>query len=107
VITRWAKTQRFCYMHFSSGANRDRTGDLLLAKQALSQLSYGPAAVESNAGRAATRREQTRAVDAADTRWSGRGRGRSVAERELDPAAGQVRDAATGDTDDVVATRAA
>ncbi len=26
-----------------SGANRDRTGDLLLAKQALSQLSYGPA----------------------------------------------------------------
>ena len=28
----------------SGGANRDRTGDLLLAKQALSQLSYGPAA---------------------------------------------------------------
>src|SRR5580700_2492525 len=28
---------------YSSGANRDRTGDLLLAKQALSQLSYGPA----------------------------------------------------------------
>ena len=27
---------------FSGGANRDRTGDLLLAKQALSQLSYGP-----------------------------------------------------------------
>ena len=26
----------------ASGANRDRTGDLLLAKQALSQLSYGP-----------------------------------------------------------------
>ena len=26
----------------SGGANRDRTGDLLLAKQALSQLSYGP-----------------------------------------------------------------
>ena len=26
----------------SSGANRDRTGDLLLAKQALSHLSYGP-----------------------------------------------------------------
>jgi hypothetical protein len=24
------------------GANRDRTGDLLLAKQALSHLSYGP-----------------------------------------------------------------
>jgi hypothetical protein len=29
------------------GANRDRTGDLLLAKQALSQLSYGPKASES------------------------------------------------------------
>ncbi len=26
------------------GARRDRTADLLLAKQALSQLSYGPAA---------------------------------------------------------------
>src|SRR3954451_13327029 len=29
---------------FPYGANRDRTGDLLLAKQALSQLSYGPKA---------------------------------------------------------------
>jgi hypothetical protein len=28
------------------GASRDRTGDLLLAKQALSQLSYGPARAE-------------------------------------------------------------
>ncbi len=28
-----------------NGANRDRTGDLLLAKQALSQLSYGPEAL--------------------------------------------------------------
>jgi hypothetical protein len=28
---------------FAGGANRDRTDDLLLAKQALSQLSYGPA----------------------------------------------------------------
>jgi hypothetical protein len=27
---------------WAGGANRDRTGDLLLAKQALSQLSYGP-----------------------------------------------------------------
>ena len=34
-----------------SGASRDRTGDLLLAKQALSQLSYGPWPTESNAGR--------------------------------------------------------
>jgi hypothetical protein len=30
--------------YFVNGANRDRTGDLLLAKQALSQLSYGPRA---------------------------------------------------------------
>jgi hypothetical protein len=29
-----------------NGANRDRTGDLLLAKQALSQLSYGPSTFE-------------------------------------------------------------
>ena len=29
----------------SGGARRDRTDDLLLAKQALSQLSYGPAPV--------------------------------------------------------------
>jgi hypothetical protein len=29
-----------------SGASRDRTGDLLLAKQALSQLSYGPEETE-------------------------------------------------------------
>ena len=35
---------------FRSGANRDRTGDLLLAKQALSQLSYGPAAIECSRG---------------------------------------------------------
>ena len=27
---------------WAGGASRDRTGDLLLAKQALSQLSYGP-----------------------------------------------------------------
>jgi hypothetical protein len=36
----------FCARRFeltsSHGASRDRTGDLLLAKQALSQLSYGP-----------------------------------------------------------------
>jgi hypothetical protein len=36
-----AKTRRLAGTS-SSGANRDRTGDLLLAKQALSQLSYGP-----------------------------------------------------------------
>jgi hypothetical protein len=47
----------------SSGANRDRTGDLLLAKQALSQLSYGPARVESNAAPEAARAGQRRPVD--------------------------------------------
>ena len=31
----------FCRAYVD-GANRDRTGDLLLAKQALSQLSYFP-----------------------------------------------------------------
>jgi hypothetical protein len=44
----------FCYgrakparrsMITAGGARRDRTDDLLLAKQALSQLSYGPAPV--------------------------------------------------------------
>jgi hypothetical protein len=39
-----AKRHRFVMRiaMFAGGANRDRTGDLLLAKQALSQLSYGP-----------------------------------------------------------------
>ncbi len=35
-------TQLPSYDNCLSGASRDRTGDLLLAKQALSQLSYGP-----------------------------------------------------------------
>jgi hypothetical protein len=39
------------YRTFWSGASRDRTGDLLLAKQALSQLSYGPAGLEFTAPR--------------------------------------------------------
>src|SRR6476620_11847946 len=34
---------RTSYLLVAGGANRDRTDDLLLAKQALSQLSYGPA----------------------------------------------------------------
>lgn len=38
-----AQTSRVRYNRYlSSGANRDRTGDLRLAKPALSQLSYGP-----------------------------------------------------------------
>ena len=32
----------------AGGASRDRTGDLLLAKQALSQLSYGPSFTGEN-----------------------------------------------------------
>ena len=34
----------------TGGAGRDRTDDLLLAKQALSQLSYGPAPESSLVG---------------------------------------------------------
>ena len=39
-----ATPTRYPYLPIPSngGANRDRTGDLLLAKQALSQLSYSP-----------------------------------------------------------------
>ena len=32
-------SDKYCY---NNGADRVRTGDLLLAKQVLSQLSYGP-----------------------------------------------------------------
>src|SRR5688572_33333337 len=38
----------------SHGANRDRTDDLLLAKQALSQLSYGPEGRPNVAGERVT-----------------------------------------------------
>ena len=34
----------------AGGANRDRTDDLLLAKQALSQLSYGPVIQDGGSG---------------------------------------------------------
>ena len=37
----WIKTCSFAGCFFD-GASRNRTGDLLLAKQALSHLSYGP-----------------------------------------------------------------
>jgi hypothetical protein len=49
--------------HFSNGASRDRTGDLLLAKQALSQLSYGPWNLQYT-------RYRTGAVADARTRYS-------------------------------------
>jgi hypothetical protein len=39
----------------AGGASRDRTGDLLVANQALSQLSYGPRAdVPGGSGRTCT-----------------------------------------------------
>ena len=34
--------------HEFGGARRDRTDDLLLAKQALSQLSYGPSGTQNS-----------------------------------------------------------
>ena len=40
--SRCGRATRLLLIHEAGGANRDRTGDLLLAKQALSQLSYGP-----------------------------------------------------------------
>jgi hypothetical protein len=38
------QTSRATFFGFLSGAERDRTANLLVANQALSQLSYGPAA---------------------------------------------------------------
>jgi len=38
-------------LHPSGGASRDRTDDPLLAKQVLSQLSYGPDVLLNSAGR--------------------------------------------------------
>ncbi len=34
-------------IYLNGGANRDRTGDLLVANETLSQLSYGPNAIKS------------------------------------------------------------
>jgi hypothetical protein len=43
TVALWAWTSRPAVSHQrAGGARRDRTDDLLLAKQALSQLSYGP-----------------------------------------------------------------
>ena len=44
-ILRWLGGELCARKPGPGGANRDRTGDLLLAKQALSQLSYGPGLV--------------------------------------------------------------
>jgi hypothetical protein len=41
-IERFSQPQAAAVDCRSGGARRDRTDDLLLAKQALSQLSYGP-----------------------------------------------------------------
>jgi hypothetical protein len=38
----------------AGGASRDRTGDLLVANQALSQLSYGPLLNPGGSGRSCT-----------------------------------------------------
>jgi hypothetical protein len=49
TISALVSTQNLAFTReFPHGASRDRTGDLLLAKQALSQLSYGPVEPESN-----------------------------------------------------------
>ena len=47
-------------MDESGGARRDRTDDLLLAKQALSQLSYGPDPDGSHQRKAIQHRPNTR-----------------------------------------------
>ena len=66
--------------HSENGANRDRTGDLLLAKQALSQLSYGPVGLSLSGDLAAPRpRRSARpapTVGVADPRWPSRSRTR-------------------------------
>ena len=56
----WWSRQPIFYRSALGGADRDRTGDLLLAKQALSQLSYGPAfaPAEASAGRPARLKRQ-------------------------------------------------
>src|SRR4051794_7549061 len=42
ALTRWLAEPKPREAAKAGGARRDRTDDLLLAKQALSQLSYGP-----------------------------------------------------------------
>jgi hypothetical protein len=49
IVMRWAGRQ------LDGGASRDRTGDLLVANQTLSQLSYGPSLIEhGGSGRSCT-----------------------------------------------------
>ena len=47
-----------------SGADRDRTGDPLVANQVLSQLSYRPSSLNSNGGEDADK-------EGAQTQWFG------------------------------------
>ena len=42
LVGRKKSSARVASVHEIGGADRDRTGDLKLAKLALSQLSYGP-----------------------------------------------------------------
>jgi hypothetical protein len=47
------RTRAFPKVLAAGGASRDRTGDLLLAKQAFSQLNYGPS-IGGGSGRSCT-----------------------------------------------------
>jgi hypothetical protein len=51
------------------GASRDRTGDLLLAKQALSQLSYGPSWAEFTPEEPSSEGRCRRGVPCRPPRW--------------------------------------
>ena len=56
----------------SGGARRDRTDDLMLAKHALSQLSYGPGTVTSDPSSVIRRSAKARSDDRSpftDHRW--------------------------------------
>jgi hypothetical protein len=44
-LQNFRKPRQFAAAHKDGGARRDRTDDLMLAKHALSQLSYGPVSV--------------------------------------------------------------
>ena len=74
---------------WSGGGSRSRTGDLLLAKQPLHQLSYAPAGQERRGpgGGEAERRGERGAVRADGFNF-GRPRGRPAPQKGGDPTAG-------------------
>ncbi len=57
----WTSNGSIAAPHGIGGARRNRTDDLLLAKQALSQLSYGP---DGNQGSGIRRQVKERVPDA-------------------------------------------